>query len=75
MDNDLMNVYFLVKGRKTEADVYPAWLSHLIPELRRVDNFDEAEFNNYYLFSSFGIPYIENDIINMERNIQRTFGE
>jgi len=30
----------------------------------RVENFDEVNQNNYYLFSSYGIPYIENDIIN-----------
>ena len=54
-----MNIYFLVEGQSTEPDVYPAWLSFLVPELIRVDNFDEVDRNNYYLFSSCGIPYIE----------------
>ncbi len=58
-----MNIYLLVEGH-TEADVYPAWIGHLLPELERVDNYDEVEQNNYYLFSSCGIPHIENDIIN-----------
>jgi len=59
-----MNIYFLVEGQSSEADIYPAWISYLVPELRRVENFDEVNQNNYYLFSSYGIPYIENDIIN-----------
>jgi hypothetical protein len=59
-----MNIYFLVEGQSSEADIYPAWISYLVPELRRVENFDEVKQNNYYLFSSYGIPYIENDIIN-----------
>jgi len=64
-----MNIYFLVEGQSTEADVYPVWLSYLIPELKRVDNFDEVEQNNYYLFSSYGVPYIEKDIINAIEDI------
>ena len=64
-----MNLYFLVEGQSTEADVYPAWLSYLIPKLKRVDSFDEVEYNNYYLFSSFGIPSIEKDIINAIEDI------
>lgn len=58
-----MNLYFLVEGQSTEPDVYPAWLSY-IPELSRVENFDEVEENNYYLFSSYGIPSVEDDIVN-----------
>lgn len=64
-----MNIYFLVEGQSSEPDVYPVWLSYLVPELKRVDNFDEAEQNNYYLFSSYGIPYIEKDIINAVEDI------
>ncbi len=59
-----MNIYFLVEGQSTESDVYPAWLSYLIPEMRRVEFFDEARINNYYLFSSNGIPYIETEHVN-----------
>lgn len=64
-----MNIYFLVEGQSTEPDVYPAWLSYLVPELIRVDNFDEVDRNNYYLFSSYGIPYIEQDIVNAVMDI------
>lgn len=64
-----MNIYFLVEGQSSEAEVYPAWLSHLVPELIRVDNFDEVHHNNYYLFNSYGIPYIENDILNAIQDI------
>ena len=52
-----MNLYFLVEG-KTEAKVYPAWLSHLLPTLTRVDNYDDVERNNYFLISAAGYPCI-----------------
>lgn len=64
-----MNIYFLVEGQSTEADVYPAWLSYLVPKLMRVDSFDEVEQNNYYLFSSYGIPSVEKDIVNAIEDI------
>ena len=51
-----MNVYFIVEGRRTEKKVYPAWLGHLIPELRRVNWAFEADNNNYYLFNGNGFP-------------------
>jgi len=64
-----MNIYFLVEGQSSEPEVYPAWISYLVPELIRVDNFDEVDRNNYYLFSSYGIPSVENDIINAVNDI------
>jgi hypothetical protein len=42
-----MNLYFLVEGQSTEKKVYPAWLSHLLPELNRVNNYDEVDTNNF----------------------------
>jgi hypothetical protein len=53
-----MNIYFLVEGKKTERKVYPAWLSHLLPELQQVRNYNEVDKNNYYLFSAEGYPSI-----------------
>lgn len=64
-----MNIYLLVEGQSTEPYVYPTWLSYLLPELKRVDNFDEVEQNNYYLFSSYGIPSVYTDIINAIKDI------
>jgi len=64
-----MNIYFLVEGQSTEAHIYPAWLSYLIPKLTRVYSFDEVEHNNYYLFCSYGIPSIEKDILNAIEDI------
>ncbi len=52
-----MNVYFLVEG-KTERKVYPKWLSHFIPNLQRIDRFEDAVNNNYYLISGLGFPSI-----------------
>jgi len=67
-----MNIYILVEGQSTETDLYPAWLSYLIPELSRVNYFDEVEQNNYYLFSSNGIPSVYDDIINATKDINST---
>lgn len=69
-----MNIYFLVEGQSSEPEVYPAWISYLVPELRRVDHFDEADRNNYYLFSSYGIPSVEKDIVNAVEDIN-SFGK
>ncbi|MGE4285275.1 MAG: hypothetical protein AB7F23_01515 [Phycisphaerae bacterium] len=51
-----MNLYILVEGKCTEFKLYPAWLSRLVPKLRRVYSFDEVRTNNYYLVSGYGIP-------------------
>jgi hypothetical protein len=51
-----MNLYFLVEGVQSERKVYPAWLSHLLPELTRVQSYDEVNEKNYYLISGEGYP-------------------
>lgn len=51
-----MNLYFLVEGMQSERKVYPAWLSHLLPELTRVQSYDEVNEKNYYLISGEGYP-------------------
>jgi hypothetical protein len=58
-----MNIYFLVEGKRTERKVYPAWLAYLLPELQRVQSYDEVNKNNYYLFSGEGYPSIIYDHI------------
>ncbi len=57
-----MNIYFLVEGVRTEAKVYPSWLSILAPRLTRVNKYNEVSDNSYYLFSSEGYPSILDDI-------------
>lgn len=54
----MMNIYFLVEGRRTEKKVYPKWFSHLVPDLTRVNRYDEVNDGNYYLFSAEGYPSI-----------------
>lgn len=49
-----MNLYFLVEGSQSERKIYPAWLAYLLPELQRVDNYDDVNENNYYLISGEG---------------------
>lgn len=51
-----MNLYIIVEGRRTEKKVYPVWLNHLIPELKRVNNAFKATNNEYYLFNGNGFP-------------------
>lgn len=51
-----MNLYFLVEGKRTEKKVYPAWLEHLVPQLRRVDDPSEVDNCAYFIFSGEGYP-------------------
>jgi len=51
-----MNIYFLVEGKRTEVKVYPAWLEILVPKLKRIQNANLVDKNNYYLISGFGYP-------------------
>jgi len=51
-----MNLYFLVEGRRTEKKLYPAWLSHLVPELTQVWFVEDAVKSNYFLISGEGYP-------------------
>jgi len=64
-----MNIYFLVEGRRTEKKVYPQWLSYLVPDLKKVNHFDEVVERNYYLFNSNGYPSILDDIENAVKDI------
>jgi hypothetical protein len=53
-----MNIYFLVEGRSTEKKLYTAWLNYLIPELQRVNFYDQIAQNNYVIISGNGYPSI-----------------
>lgn len=55
-----MNLYFLLEGKRTEFQIYPEWLRHLVPELSRVYNPADAEQNNYYMISGMGYPSLLN---------------
>jgi hypothetical protein len=48
----------LSRGGGPEAKIYRAWLSHLIPELRRMARYDELIPDSYFLFSAEGYPSI-----------------
>jgi len=56
-----MNIYFLVEGRSPEKKLYTAWLTHLIPEFKRIDFYDQVNRNNYFIISGNGYPSILND--------------
>lgn len=64
-----MNVYILVEGEETELQLYPQWLSYLLPELSRVNAFNRVTENSYYIFSGQGIPSIYNHTINAIKDI------
>ena len=51
--------------------VYPAYLSHLLPELRRVNHPFEAQENSYYIVSGFGYPNLLGHIENCVRDVNR----
>lgn len=59
-----MNFYIIVEGEKTEMSVYPAWLSLLAPAYMRIENFDDVNENNYYIFCGGGIPSIYTHVTN-----------
>ena len=59
-----MNFYIIVEGEKTEMSVYPAWLSLLAPAYTRIENFDDVNENNYYIFCGGGIPSIYTHVTN-----------
>jgi len=52
-----VNVYFLVEG-KTERKVYPKWIAHFVPKLKRVNSPEEVITDNYFLISGNGYPSI-----------------
>lgn len=55
-----MNIYFLVEG-KTELIIYPKWLNYLVPELKRVQYYDQINKNSYYIISAKGNARIVHD--------------
>ncbi len=59
-----MNLYIIVEGKTTEPIVYMAWLKILAPQMAKIDNAWDVSENNYYLFSSQGIPSIYKHVAN-----------
>lgn len=54
-----MKIYFLLEGRRTEPKIYSSWLSHLIPQLKKLAfHNDKSKKDSYYLFSAEGYPSI-----------------
>jgi len=66
-----MNLYILVEGETTELQLYPTWLSYLIPNLKRVPSFNAVTTNSYYIFSGQGIPSIYNHAVNAIKDINQ----
>lgn len=64
-----MNLYLLVEG-KTEKKLYPEWFKHLWPEMNYQEDLDEVKDDDFYVFSSMGIPAIIDDIENAILDIQ-----
>jgi hypothetical protein len=64
-----MRIYVLVEGRRTEAKVYPAWLSHIIPRLQRIRSYDDNADNSYFLLSAEGYPSIYEDLVNAVQDV------
>lgn len=64
-----MNVYMIVEGAETETKVYPAWMSVLAPNMKKIDDAWMVSHDNYYLFSGGGIPSIFQHISNAVADI------
>jgi hypothetical protein len=70
-----MNIYFLVEGSRTEVAIYPQWLNHLKPELKRIDNPFLLNSNSsldktFYMFSGGGYPsLLDNHLVNAVNDI------
>jgi hypothetical protein len=65
-----MNLYILVEGKCTEYKIYPAWISQLAPHLKRVQQFDQAGDDCYYIVSGYGLPsLIKNHLPNAIKDI------
>jgi hypothetical protein len=69
-----MNLYIVVEGEETEMQLYPQWLSYVIPELKKVNTYKEVSQNSYYLFCGQGIPSIYKHTANAIRDINQ-FGQ
>lgn len=64
-----MNAYIIVEGDRTETAVYPKWLEHVAPGLKRIDNARDITDDCYYLFSACGIPSIFSHVSNAVADI------
>lgn len=55
-----MNMYILVEGSKTEAVLYPSWISHCLPRYQQWSLPEEARAggDGFYLISGYGYPSI-----------------
>lgn len=51
-----MSLYILVEGKQTEKKLYPAWLAHLCPQLKKLESPSELDGDSYYLISGEGFP-------------------
>lgn len=70
-----MNIYFLLEGRSTEKKVYSSWLQYMLPQLQKVNHYDEVEDNNYFLMSAHGYPSIIHEYIPDAINRMKEIGK
>lgn len=59
-----MNVYFLVEGKSTEKKVYPKLVDFIFEgQLNQVKQVQEAQNNNFFLFTANGYPRIFTEVL------------
>lgn len=64
-----MNAYIVVEGEQTEMTVYPAWLSIIAPNMKRILDARDLTSDSYYLFCGHGIPHIYQHVTNSVQDI------
>ena len=51
-----MNFYIVVEGQRSEEKVFPCWIGHIDPEMKRIQYLDEFSNNTFMLVSGNGYP-------------------
>ncbi len=64
-----MNLYVVVEGRRTEPQLYRAWLPRLIPGLQPVRRLDDLSGDSLYILHGNGYPAIEDRVREAVENI------
>lgn len=66
-----MNVYIVVEGKQTERKLYPSWIEHLAPFMKKISIPSDATNDSFYLVSGEGYPNMYNTVLLSLRDIEQ----